>query len=66
MFRPPVLAKPGQPATVLVQGDGFRIFTTAVPLQRGRKGQRIRVRDLATRRVFMAEVLDRGYLRAVF
>ena len=37
--KPPVLAKPGKPATLVMLGENVRITTTVVPLQPGIKGQ---------------------------
>ena len=36
--KPPVLAKPGTPATLVMLGQNVRITTTVVPLQPGGKG----------------------------
>ena len=64
--KPPVLAKPGTPATLVMQGQNMRITTTVVPLEPGSKGQTIRVRDVVTARVMTAEVVDEGLLRTSF
>jgi hypothetical protein len=64
--KPPVLAKPGAPATLVMQGQNMRITTTVVPLEPGSKGQTIRVRDVVTARVMTAEVVDEGLLRTSF
>ncbi|MGO8793107.1 MAG: flagella basal body P-ring formation protein FlgA [Terriglobia bacterium] len=64
--KPPVLAKPGRPATLIMLGQNIRITTTVVPLQPGSKGQHILVRDLATARVMTAEVVDEGLLQTSF
>ena len=64
--KPPVLAKPGKPATLVMLGQNVRITTTVVPLQPGSKGQRILVRDPATARVMTAEVVDEGLLQTSF
>lgn len=66
MFSPPVLVEPGTPATVMAQDSRLRIYLAVMPLQAGVFGQIIRVRDLTTRRVFKAEVVDRDYLQANF
>ena len=66
MFLPPLLVEPGKPATMVAEGRGFRIRITVMPLQPGTRGQRIRVRSLATNRVFVAEVVGRGFLRKSF
>ena len=64
--KPPVLAKPGRPATLIILGQNVRITLTVDPLQPGTKGQSILVRDLSTSRVMSAEVVDEGLLRASF
>jgi len=64
--KPPVLAKPGRPATLVMLGPNVRITTTVVPLQPGSKGQCILVRDPSTARVMKAEVVDEGLLRTSF
>jgi flagella basal body P-ring formation protein FlgA len=50
----------------MAQDSRLRIYLAVMPLQAGVFGQIIRVRDLTTRRVFKAEVVDRGYLQANF
>jgi len=64
--RPPTLAKPGQPATLVMLGHNLRITTTVIPLDPGSKGQCIRVRDPATDRVMRAEVISEGLLGISF
>ena len=64
--KPPVLAKPGKPATLVMLGQNVRITTTVVPLQPGTKGQCILVRESATARVMTAEVVDEGLLQTSF
>ena len=64
--KPPVLAKPGTPATLIMLGQNVRITTTVVPLQPGSKGQCILVRDTTTARVMNAEVVDEGLLQTSF
>lgn len=63
---PPVLVKPGRPATLVMLGQNVRITTAVVPLQPGSLGQSILVRDLTTARVLKAEVVDVGLLRTSF
>src|ERR1035437_8013762 len=58
--RPPAFVKPGHPATLIILGHNFRITTGVVPLETGREGQRIRVRDTASARVFTADVIAEG------
>lgn len=62
--KPPVLAKPGEPATLVILGQNVRITLTVDPLQPGTHGQRILVRDLSTSRVISAEVVGEGLLQA--
>ncbi len=62
--KPPILAKPGRPAILIMLGENVRITTTVVPLQPGSKGQRILVRDVTSARVTRAEVVGEGLLRA--
>ena len=64
--KPPVLAKPGTPATLIMLGQNVRVTTTVEPLQPGSKGQRILVRDTTTARVMNAEVVDEGLLQTSF
>jgi flagella basal body P-ring formation protein FlgA len=63
MFAPELMAQPGLPAKLTIAGNGFRIETTVIPLERGYYGQQIRVRDPDTRRVMAAEVVGKGQLR---
>jgi len=62
--KPPVLVRPGQPATLVILGQNLRITTTVVPLQPGIKGQCILVRDVVSAQVMKAEVVDAGWLQA--
>jgi hypothetical protein len=64
--RPPVLAKPGRSATLVMLGHNLRITTSVMPLQPGTKGQRILVRDTATERIMRVEVVAEGLLRTSF
>jgi hypothetical protein len=64
--KPPVLAKPGRPAVLVMLGQNVRITTTADPLQPGSKGQRILVRESSTARVMLAEVVGEGLLQTSF
>jgi hypothetical protein len=64
--KPVVLAKLGQPATLVMLGQNVRITITVVPLQPGVKGQSILVRDTTTQRVMTAEVVDEGLLQTRF
>jgi hypothetical protein len=64
--RPPVLARPGRPATLVMVGHDLRITMTVMPLQPGTRGQCILVRDTLNSRVMRAEVVAEGLLRADF
>jgi hypothetical protein len=64
--KPPVLAKPGRAAILVMLGQNVRITTAVIPLQPGSKGQSILVRDLVTARVMTAEVVDDGLLQTSF
>jgi hypothetical protein len=64
--RPPVLAKPRRPATLIMLGHDLRITLTVMPLQPGTRGQCILVRDTLNSRVMKAEVVAEGLLRADF
>lgn len=61
----PVLIQMGHPARLVAEGGGIRISTRVVPLERGVRGQRIRVRSLDRGRLLRAEVVDRGLLHVV-
>jgi len=64
--KPPVLAKPGTLATVIMLGQNVRITTTVAPLQPGVRGQIILVRDVSSARVMTAEVVDENLLQIRF
>jgi hypothetical protein len=64
--NPPVLAKPGTLATLIMLGQNVRITTTVLPLQPGAKGQSILVRESTTARVMTAEVVDLNLLQVRF
>ncbi len=61
-----ILVAAGKPARLVGEGPNFRFSTIVVPLQPGRKGQFIRVRERGTRRLLRAEVVGEGLLRAQF
>ena len=58
------LTQPGDSATLILENDGIRISLAVVCLQRGFLRQEIRVRDAAGQRVYRAEVVGAGLLRA--
>jgi len=63
-LKPMTLARPGHPATLVMEGANLRIVTTVIPLQPGGKGQHIRIRGLSTGKVMTAEVVAPNLLRA--
>jgi len=65
-LKPPFMAKPGRPATLVMLGQHVRVTTIVVPLQPGSRGQSILVRDPATKRVMTAKVVDDGLLETAF
>jgi hypothetical protein len=64
--KPPILAKPGTLATVVMLGQNVRITTTVAPLQPGVRGQVILVRDVSSARIITAEVVDENLLQIRF
>ena len=61
----PLLVKAGEPSILRNESVGIRISVTVMPLQRGVLGQRIRVRDPATQRIFVAQVVGERQLNAI-
>lgn len=62
----PALAQPGESAILLLERAGIRISMPVVCLERGVRQQQIRVREQQGHRVFRAEVVGVGRLRAAF
>jgi hypothetical protein len=58
------LVAAGQPATLIVETPVMRMTMRVTPLERGVKGQLIRVRNQDTLRVLEAEVIGAGLLQA--
>lgn len=58
------LVKPGQPAKVVVEGDGLRITVQVVCLEGGSEGQWIRVRHRDSHGIFRARVVAAGLLES--
>lgn len=58
----PVLIEAGRKVRLVMQGDGLQISLTVVCLERGRAGQKIRVRAADNAHVFQAEVVNRNLL----
>jgi hypothetical protein len=69
-FTPPVappatiLITRGKPAKLVVETQTMRMTAMVTPLESGAEGQVIRVRNLDTQRVFKAEVVGEGLLKA--
>jgi len=63
---PIVLVAAGKPAKLVVETATLRMTAVVTPLEPGVKGQVIRVKNLDTQRVFKAEVVGAGLLRAAF
>ncbi|MGH9352552.1 MAG: flagellar basal body P-ring formation chaperone FlgA [Terriglobia bacterium] len=61
-FGRPVLVKPETLATLVVEGNGFRIKTMVTPLQQGVLNQEIRVRNTESRQIVEARVIGRDSL----
>jgi hypothetical protein len=57
------LVRPHELARMVIEQDGLRISQPVVPLQPGRMGEVVRVRDPLTRRFFWGEVSGPGTLR---
>lgn len=62
----PVLTQAGKLATLVLEGEGVRIKLKVVCLGQGRLSQQVRVRDTASRTVYVAEIMGPGLLRANF
>jgi len=60
----PILIEPGRRVRLLMQGDGIQISLSVICLERGRAGQKIRVRAAGGTLVFQAEVVNRDLLRS--
>lgn len=61
-FGRPVLVKPETLATLIVEGNGFRIKTMVTPLQQGVLNQKIRVRNNESHQVVEARVVGQDSL----
>jgi hypothetical protein len=58
----PVLIQAGRKVQLIMKGDGIQISLPVICLQNGRAGEKIRVRDAGSARVFLAEVVSRDLL----
>jgi len=62
MFRTVLMVNQGKPAVLVMEGPSFRMTIPVVPLENGVLGQRVRVRNLDSRRIVAAEVVGPGRL----
>jgi hypothetical protein len=62
----PVLVEPGRKVTLVLRSSRVQIRLPAMPIERGVRGQRIRVRVLANGKILRAEVIARGELALPF
>ena len=62
--RTPCLVRAGSRATLLLKSGPASIRTSVICLESGERGASIRVRNLATKRVLAAQVVDRGLVEA--
>lgn len=58
----PILIEAGRKARLLMQGDGIQISVQVICLERGRAGQKIRVRETGSPQIFRAQVVSRDLL----
>jgi len=63
-LREPLLVRAGSRATLVLQRGMARITTPVTCLENGSLGRRIRVKNVTTKQVYSAEVVDRGILTA--
>ena len=57
-LRQPVVMESGAMVTIVSHYNGIEVRVSGVALNRGRPGQKIRVRNAASRKVMLATVLD--------
>jgi len=62
----PVLVRVGSQATLLLRNGTIRIKTPVTCLENGKLGATVRVKNLTTKRIYSAEVIARGIVRAWF
>ncbi|MGP1471526.1 MAG: flagellar basal body P-ring formation chaperone FlgA [Schwartzia sp. (in: firmicutes)] len=60
MVKKPHIVKPGAMVTIVAQVNGVEVRMEGVALSSGREGEVIRVRNVASRRVVLAKVIDAG------
>lgn len=60
------LVRAGSRAVLLLSNGAAHIRTAVICLESGERGGRIRVRNLATKRILSAQIIDRGLVQAWF
>jgi flagellar basal body P-ring formation chaperone FlgA len=65
-IRKSALIRAGSHATLVLRSGATWIRTSVICLDSGERGSRIRVRNLATKRILAAEIVDRGLVQASF
>lgn len=60
----PIVAPAGKRATLILENAAMRISLLVIPLERGAMGQQIRVREWRGQRIYEAQVVGPGLLRA--
>jgi Chaperone for flagella basal body P-ring formation len=64
--RKPSLVRAGARATLFLLGASSRITTVVVCLDNGSLGSQVRVKNLVTKQILTAEVVDKGVVRSTF
>lgn len=62
----PVVVKRGDRVTVVAENNGFRVSILAVAMESGSRGDTIKVKNLDSRKIIQAEVVDDSTARALF
>jgi len=61
-----LLVKVGMPSELVTRGKNFRGSMTVIPLESGKRGQELRVRDPGTRQILRARVTNVNQLEEIF
>jgi hypothetical protein len=61
-----VLVKAGDPVALIVEANGLRIQGTGIPLERGRKGDEVRIRAVPSGKVVVGTVVGKQTVRVNF
>ncbi|MDH4100408.1 MAG: flagellar basal body P-ring formation chaperone FlgA [Nitrospirota bacterium] len=62
----PLVIKRGSRVTVVAENNGFRVSILAEAMENGAKGDTIKVKNLDSRKIIQAEVVDESTARALF